>query len=122
MINKTTCGPYWVMYDSECGFCYRVTRFFKFFDTFNYIQWISKDWKGDFPIEGKNRVGESVVVYDPLEKKLYFKSHAVSKIIRCIPFGFLISWILVLPGLSVFFDRFYDIIAKNRMRICKKRN
>ena len=54
IMNCTTSGPYWVMYDSECGLCYRVTRFFKRFDIFNKIQWIDKDFKGDFPDRGRD--------------------------------------------------------------------
>ena len=122
ILNRTTCGPYWVMYDSECGLCYRVTRFFKRFDIFNKIQWIDKDFKGDFPDQGKDRINETVVVYNPADNKLYFKSHAVSKIISCIPFGFLFSWILRVPGLSVFFNWVYDRISINRMRICQNKD
>ena len=62
-------------------------------------------------------IEESVVVYDPSKKELYYKSKAVAKIIRCVPFGFIFAWILVLPGFSVFFDRIYDLISKNRMKL-----
>ena len=122
IMNCTTSGPYWVMYDSECGLCYRVTRFFKRFDIFNKIQWIDKDFKGDFPDRGRNRISETVVVYNPMDNKLYFKSHAVSKIISCIPFGVLFSWILRVPGLSIFFDWVYGRISINRMRICQNKD
>ena len=63
ILNRTTCGPYWVMYDSECGLCYRVTRFFKRFDIFNKIQWIDKDFKGDFPDQGRNRINDSRISF-----------------------------------------------------------
>ena len=116
-IIKTTRGPYWVMYDSQCGFCYRITKFFKRFDRFDKIQWIDKNWEGDFPLEGRNRISETVVVYNPSNKQLYFKSKAVSNIISCIPLGFLFSWFLRVPGLSIFFDWLYDRVSKNRMRI-----
>ena len=108
------------MYDNECGLCYRITRFFKLFDFFDKIQWVSKDWKGDFPLEGREKVSKSVVVYNPSTKNIYIKSHAVAKIINCVPFGFLISWILRLPVLSYCFDKLYDIIAKNRNQIFKR--
>ena len=81
IINKTTSGPYWVMYDNECSFCYRITRFFKTFDMFDKIQWIDKDWKGSFPDEGRAKIKDTVVVFNPSNNKLYYKSKAVSKII-----------------------------------------
>ena len=114
---KTTWGPYWVMYDNECSFCYRITKRFKKFDSFNKIQWIDKNWKGDFPSEGRGRIEETVVVYNPSGSKLYFKSEAVSKIMLCVPFGFLFAWVLRIPGLSIFFDWLYDKISNNRNRI-----
>ena len=117
LIIRTTSGPFWVMYDNECSFCYRITSLFKKVDFFDKIQWISKSWSGDFPEEGRVMIEESVVVYDPSKKELYYKSKAVAKIIRCVPFGFIFAWILVLPGFSVFFDRIYDLISKNRMKL-----
>ena len=118
---KTTSGPYWVMYDDECGLCYRITRFFKEFDIFNKIQWIDKNWDGDFPLEGRSKINETIVVYNPSSNKLHYKSDAVFKIILCIPFGFLFAWILKIPGLNIFFDWLYDKIADNRKRIFKNK-
>ena len=117
LIISTTDGPYWVMYDNECSFCYNLTSLFKKVDYFDKIQWIDKRWKGNFPEDGRNMIKETVVVYDPSKKELYYRSRAVSKIIKCIPFGFCIAWILILPGLSIFFDRIYDLISKNRMKL-----
>ena len=62
------------------------------------------------------------VIYPKSDNKLYFKSHAVSKIMSCIPFGFLFSWILRVPGLSIFFDWVYGRISINRMRICQNKD
>jgi len=121
IVNKTTSGPYWVMYDSKCGFCYRITRFFKFFDIFDKIQWVDKDWKGYFPDKGRARIEETVVVFNPSNNKVYYKSKAVSKIILCIPFGFLFFWILLIPVLSIFFDWLYDRISENRMKLCRRK-
>ena len=122
IINKTTSGPYWVMYDSKCGLCYRVTRFFKLFDIFDKIQWVDKNWKGYFPDKGRSKIKETVVVFDPSDNKLYYKSKAVSKIISCIPFGFLFFWILLIPGLSIFFDKVYDWVSDNRMKLYQNKD
>ena len=117
LIISTTDGPYWVMYDNECGFCYKITSLFKKFDYFDKIQWIDKTWKGEFPQQGRSMIGDTVVVYDPSTKKIYYKSRAVAKIIRCVPLGFMFAWILTLPGLSVLFDRIYDFVSRNRMKL-----
>ena len=116
-IIKSTWGPYWVMYDNECGFCYRITKRFKWFDIFDKIQWIDKNWGGDFPEEGRSRIEETIVVYNPSDNQLYFKSEAISKIMLCVPLGFLFSWVLRVPGLSIFFDWLYDKVSKNRNQI-----
>jgi len=117
LMIKTTWGPYWVMYDNECSFCYLITRRFKRFDKFDKIQWIDKGWSGDFPSEGRQRIADTVVVYNPIDGNLYYKSEAISKIILCIPFGVLFAWVLRIPGLVYFFDWLYDRVSKNRNRI-----
>ena len=122
IINKTTSGPYWVMYDNECSFCYRITRFFKSFDMFDKIQWVDRNWTGSFPDEGRSKIKDTVVVFNPSNNKLYYKSKAVSKIISCIPFGFLVFWVLRIPGLSIFFDWVYDWVSRNRMKFCRSKD
>ena len=117
LMIKTTRGPYWVMYDNECSFCYRITKRFKRFDIFDKIQWINKNWSGDFPSEGRKRIEDTVVVYNPIDDALYYKSEAISKIMLCIPFGVLFAWTLRIPGLVYFFDWLYDKVSKNRNRI-----
>ena len=121
LIIKTTWGPYWVMYDNECGLCYGITRFFKKFDMFDKIQWVDKNWNGDFPLEGRSKIEETVVVYNPLNNRLHYKSDAIYKIILCVPFGFFFAWVLKVPGLSIFFDWLYDKIADNRKNIFKNK-
>ena len=119
IINKTTKGPYWVMYDNECSFCYLITRFFKRFDAFNKIQWVPKDWNGDFPSEYREKVEKTVIVYDPSLNCAYYKSEAVYKIITCIPFGSMIAWVLKIPFLLKYYDLVYDKISDNRKRFCR---
>jgi predicted DCC family thiol-disulfide oxidoreductase YuxK len=110
------------MYDNECSFCYRITRFFKTFDMFDKIQWVDKDWEGFFPDEGRAKIQDTVVVFNPSNNKLYYKSVAVSKIISCIPFGVLFFWILRLPVLSIFFDMIYDWFSRNRKKFCSRKD
>jgi len=114
IINKITQGPYWVMYDNECQFCCRIMRVIHRLDTFNKIQWIDKNWDGRFPDEGRKNIAHTIVVFNPIDNKLYYKTSALFKILMCIPFGFLISWILKIPLLSNLFDYLYDKVASNR--------
>ena len=119
IINKTTFGPYWVMYDNECGFCYSIVRFFRRLDSFDKVQWVSKDWDGDFPDQYKAPINQTIVVYDPLLNKAYYRSEAICKILTCIPFGCIFSWVLKVPFLIDFYDRVYDKISNNRNKICR---
>ena len=120
IINKTTQGPYWVMYDNDCSFCSSIMRFFKRFDMFNKVQWVPKDWKGDFPDNYKQKISKTIVVYDPSSNLAYYRSEAVYKIIRCIPFGILFAWILKISFLIGFYDRVYDKVSNHRNKICKQ--
>ena len=89
---------------------------------FDKIQWVDKDWEGYFPDEGRSMIEKTVVVFNPANDRLYYKSNAVSRIILCIPFGFLFFWILLIPGLSIFFDWIYDRISENRMKFCLRKD
>ena len=114
IINKATSGPYWVMYDDKCTFCCLIMRFFKRLDIFNKVQWVPDDWDGDFPEEYKDKITQTVVVYDPSSNMAYYKSEAVYRIITCVPFGFIFAWTLRIPFFLRFYDRLYDKISRNR--------
>ena len=120
IINKTTSGPYWAMYDNKCNFCCLIMRFIKRLDAFNKIQWVSEDWDGNFPDQYRRHIDKTIVVYDPSSDLAYYRSEAVYKIIKCIPFGILFAWILRIPFLIRFYDRLYDKISNNRNRICNQ--
>ena len=51
IINKTTWGPFWVMYDNDCLFCCRIMKIISALDIFDKVQWVDKNWDGDFPEE-----------------------------------------------------------------------
>ncbi len=114
IINRTTLGPYWVMYDNECSFCCQIMRVINYFDAFDKIQWIDKNWDGDFPNEGRIKIEQTIVVFNPVTNRLYYKTDGVFRILMCIPFGFLIAWIFKIPGLSSFFDYLYTRVANKR--------
>ena len=114
IINKTTKGPYWVMYDNECSFCCKIMRSIHCLDLFSKIQWVDKDWGGDFPARGHLKISDTIVVFNPKGEKLYYKIDGVFRVLMCIPFGFCVAWILKIPILSIFFDYGYDWISRSR--------
>ena len=114
MINKTTLGPYWVMYDNECSFCCRIMKVINHLDAFEKIQWIDKNWDGDFPDEGRVKIAQTIVVFNPVTNRLYYKTDGVFRILMCVPFGFIFAWILKIPILSFCFDYLYDRVADRR--------
>ena len=114
IINKIFWGPYQVMYDNECVFCCRVMRLMNRLDVLNRICWVDKDWDGEFPKEGRLKIEETIVVFSQGKNKIYFKTDGVFRILMCLPFGFLLAWILKIPLLSIFFDYLYDKVASNR--------
>ena len=83
-------------------------------DLFDKIQWIDKNWDGEFPDEGRIRISHTIVVFDPISNRLHYKTDGVFRILMCIPFGFLVAWILKIPILSLFFDYLYGKVSDNR--------
>ena len=114
IINKTTWGPFWVMYDNDCLFCCRIMKTISGLDIFDKVQWVDKNWDGDFHEQGRLQIAHTIVVYNPKGQKLYYKTDGVFRILMCIPFGFILAWILKIPILSIFFDYIYDWVARTR--------
>ena len=120
IINKTTCGPFWVMYDHECPLCCKVVSSFKKFDYFNKVQWLKKNFKGDFPKEAISQIDSTIVLYDPEKSQVFYRSEATFKIISCFPFGVFILWTLKIPGVLRICNFWYKKISNNRYHICSK--
>ena len=121
VFNKTTQGPFWVMYDNDCPFCCKMTYFFKKLDYFDKIQWVKKDFEGDFPKEALSKIDSTIVVYDPSKHEVFYHSEAVFKIISCLPLGLFFVGGLKIPGVLKVCDFYYKRISKNRHYICSKR-
>lgn len=102
------------MYDNDCLFCCRIMKTISALDVFDKVQWVDKNWDGDFPEQGRLQITHTIVVYSPKGQKLYYKTDGVFRILMCIPFGFILAWILKIPILSIFFDYIYDWIARTR--------
>ena len=102
------------MYDNDCLFCCRIMKIISALDIFDKVQWVDKNWDGDFPEKGRLQIAHTIVVYNPKGQKLYYKTDGVFRILMCIPFGFILAWILKIPILSIFFDYIYDWVARTR--------
>ena len=118
-LSKLSSGPFIIFYDSDCGFCHQTARIIRRLDLFENITWAGKDWEGEKP-DNLNKLSDTtIVVWDQKANKTYTRHLAFSKIIESLPFGFLLSWLMRIPGLSHFFGYTYDIISKNRISISK---
>ena len=41
------------MYDNDCLFCCIIMKTISVLDIFDKVQWVDKNWDGDFPEHGK---------------------------------------------------------------------
>ena len=54
---------------------------------------------------------------NPENEKIWIKHLAFAKLISLFPFGFLLSWVFYLPGITTLLEKSYEMIAKNRTKI-----
>ena len=64
--------------------------------------------------EGIITQAEILEDFDPISNRLHYKTDGVFRILMCVPFGFLVAWILKIPILSLFFDYLYGKVSDNR--------
>ena len=60
---------------------------------------------------------ETIVAFDPETGDVWTRHQAVGRILRSLPFGFLVSWLAWLPLLGTAFGRLYDLVARNRTQV-----
>lgn len=116
---KRSCGkPITVVYDSACGFCHQVARILTRLDVYKKITWYGNDWQDHPDKELLNHRQDTILVFfadNP--EKMMMKSTAFFHILNKIPFGFIVSWLLIVPGLKQISNAVYGLVAKNRTRI-----
>ena len=108
---------YILFYDSDCGFCHYTVRIIKRLDLYSIITFADSTYKGDKPLNYNELSSQTAMLYDEDSKNCWVKHEAFGKVLSLLPFGFIVSWIFFIPGISLIFEKTYDFIAKNRTRI-----
>ena len=117
LISKFSTKNYIVFYDRDCGFCHFTARVIKRLDTFNRLTWADSTYSGKTPENFRGILESSIIVFDPIKNHFWTRHIAFSKIILSLPFGFLIAWILRIPGIEKIFGWTYDLFSQNRAKI-----
>ena len=108
---------YILFYDSDCGFCHYAVRIIKRLDIYSIITFADFNYKGNKPLNYSELSTQTAILYDESSKKSWIKHQAFGKVMSLLPFGFIVSWIFFVPGISFLFEKVYDFIADNRTKI-----
>ncbi|MRG94785.1 DUF393 domain-containing protein [Polyangium spumosum] len=120
-----------VLYDEDCGVCLWLARLAKRLDAHHHLT-----FQGNGDLEGLARgkadgavervdlpagitaelVQDTIVVVD--EKGTVFtRSRGIAEIVRALPFGRPLAFVMRLPGIGALLDVFYDAFARRRADI-----
>ena len=117
LISKFSVKNYIIFYDRDCGFCHFTARVLRRLDIFNRFTWADSTYSGKAPENYQGILENSIIVFDPIENQFWTRHIAFSKIISSLPFGFLVGWILRIPGFEKIFGWGYDLFSQNRTKI-----
>ena len=113
--------PITLIYDSDCGLCHYIVRIIKRLDAFKKITIYGNEWKNSIDPKYELIRTQSILVFDNTNpKKIHSRHFAFFNLIGRLPFGFLISWLILLPGISHLINFIYKKIADNRAKISLK--
>jgi predicted DCC family thiol-disulfide oxidoreductase YuxK len=120
-----------VIYDADCGMCLWLARLLTRLDLRHNLTLQGNDDIAELLV-GKPHgaiyrivppkeltdevVVETVVVVDPAGRA-FTRSRAVSEVIQALPFGWLVAWMMRVPGIAQLLDRLYDAVAARRQQI-----
>lgn len=120
-----------VVYDADCGVCLWLSRLLKRLDLRHNLTFQGNDDVSELLVAGKDGAVErasvpgaltpelvlgTVVAVDPAGH-VFTRSHAVAEVIKALPLGWSVAWILRIPGISHLLDLLYDAVAKRRQNI-----
>ena len=111
---------YHVFYDQSCGFCHFTIQMLKKMDKYSYLSWNDRIQEGVQPKNLDSRLETTIVVWNSNTNEIWTRHRGLEKIISVLPFGFLYSRILLIPGLEKLFGYIYDWISKNRFSMSKR--
>jgi predicted DCC family thiol-disulfide oxidoreductase YuxK len=120
-----------VIYDVDCGMCLWLSRVLKRLDLRHHLTFQGNDDLDGLNVRGKkgeieraalpaevtaDRVASSVVVVGP-GGKVHTRAHAVAEVVRALPLGWTVAWLMKLPGVVHLLGALYDFVAARRQRI-----
>ena len=111
---------YHVFYDQDCGFCQYTVQILKKMDKFYYLSWDDCLLEGAKPENLDSLLETTIVVWNSKTNEIWTRHKGFERIISVLPFGFIFSWIFLIPGLEKLFGCIYDWISKNRSLMSKK--
>ena len=110
---------YHVFFDKHCGFCNFTAQILKKMDKYSYLKWDDCSLEGAKPENIDSLFKTTIVVWNSKTNEIWTRHKGFERIISVLPFGFLYSWILIIPGLEILFGYIYDWISNNRSSISK---
>ncbi len=107
-----------VYFDASCGVCFACTRLLSRLDLLQRLEFVANTDSARLPAGTSAELFDTtIVVVDAETGKLHTKARAFAAILLALPCGFLVAWLLVLPGLRQLADLAYEQVAKNRAAI-----
>ncbi len=120
-----------VLYDDGCGICLWMARLAKRLDTHGHLA-----FQGNSDLEGLNRrkadgavervempagitpeLAQSSIIVVSEAGIVFTRSRGIAEIVRALPFGAPVAWVMRLPGITQILDLFYNAFAKRRANV-----
>lgn len=105
-----------VYFDVDCGICFWIARLLARLDLLQRLELRSNlDGLPEGVAAGRER--DTLIVQNAHTGRVFERARAVSETIQALPMGFMVAWVLRVPGLNLLFGALYDLVARNRARI-----
>jgi len=105
-----------VYYDADCGICFLIARVLARLDLLQRLE-LRSNQEGLPEGVAPGREQDTLIVLNRDTGRVYERAAAVAQTLQGLPMGFLMAWLLRVPGLHLIFGALYDVVAKNRARI-----
>ena len=107
-----------VYYDADCGVCFQIVRILARLDAFDKLEILPNTDTSRLPANvTPELLDATIVVIDEDSGTVLTRVHAVSAILRSLPFGHPPGLMLLIPGIHQVANSAYDSFAKNRAQI-----
>lgn len=105
-----------VYFDADCGICFWIARLLTRLDLLNRLD-IRANTEALPDGVAPGRQLDTLIVQNTNTGRVYERSSAIAETFKALPLGFLVSWVLRMPGLHWVFGWLYDRVAQNRISI-----